>query len=103
MCIWDTVLNFLIAPVIRRLDQIIDKQNTIERKLMALADQMTQLQGAVAEVKQASDEEAVRVDAIIAALQAGAGDNPVVAQAITDLAETAAKLRAFHADQPVAP
>jgi chorismate mutase len=99
---WDAVLKVLIAPVTRKLDQIIDSQQTIERSLMALADQLTQLQGAVAEVKQASDEEAVRVDAIIAALQTGAGDNPVVAQAITDLSATAAKLRAYHADQPAA-
>lgn len=68
---------------------------------MLLADQLTQLQTAVAEVKQATDDEAVRVDAIIAALQAGPSDNPVVVQAIADLTETATKLRAFHADQPV--
>ena len=70
---------------------------------MALQDQLTQLQTAVADVKQASDDEATRVDAIIASLQAAAGDNPAVAQAITDLEGTAAKLRAFHADQPAQP
>ena len=102
MQISEAVLKLLIAPVMRRLDQIIDSQQTIERRLMALADQVTQLQTAVASVKQASDDEAVRVDSIIAALQAGASDNPAVAQAIVDLGETAAKLRAFHADQPAA-
>ena len=85
-----------------KLDQIICSQERMEQKLMALDDQLKQLQAAVADVKQASDDEAVRVDKIIAALQQGAGDNPVVAQAVTDLQETAAALRAFHADQPVA-
>ena len=85
-----------------KLDQIIRNQERMETRLMALEDQLTQLQTAVADVKQASDEEAVRVDKIIATLQQGAGDNPVVAQAITDLQATAATLRAFHADQPVA-
>ena len=85
-----------------KLDQIILNQERMEQKLMALDDQLKQLQAAVADVKQASDDEAVRVDKIIAALQQGAGDNPVVAQAVTDLQETAAALRAFHADQPVA-
>ena len=99
---WESLINLLIAPVIRRLDQIISSQQAIERRLMTLTDQLTQLQAAVADVKQASDEEAVRVDAIIAALKEGAGDSPVVAQAITDLKETAAKLRVFHADQPTA-
>ena len=84
-----------------KLDQIIRNQERMEQKLMALDDQLKQLQAAVADVKQASDDEAVRVDKIIAALQQGAGDNPVVAQAVTDLQETAAALRAFHADQPV--
>ena len=102
MQVYKAVLRILITPVMQRLDQILDSQQRIERRLMTLTDQMTQLQGAVAEVKQASDEEAVRVDAIIAALQVGAGDNPAVAQAIVDLGETAAKLRAFHADQPAA-
>ena len=85
-----------------KLDQIIRNQERMETRLMALEDQLTQLQTAVADVKQASDEEAVRVDKIITALQQGAGDNPVVAQAITDLQATAATLRAFHADQPAA-
>jgi hypothetical protein len=85
-----------------KLDRIIQNQGRMETRLMALEDQLTQLQTAVADVKQASDEEAVRVDKIIAALQQGADDNPVVAQAITDLHVTAATLRAFHADQPAA-
>jgi hypothetical protein len=60
------------------------------------------LQATVAVVKQASDEKAARVDKLIAALQ-GAGDgNPVIAQAIADVGQTAAALRAFHADTPVA-
>jgi hypothetical protein len=85
-----------------KLDQIIRNQERMETRLMALEEQLTQLQTAVADVKQASDDEAVRVDMIIAALEQGAGDNPVVAQAITDLQGTAAALRAFHAEQPVA-
>ena len=89
--------------ILEQLDQIVDSQQRIERSLMALQDQVTQLQTAVADVKKASDDEATRVDAIIASLQAAAGDNPVVAQAITDLEDTAAKLRAFHADQPAQP
>lgn len=40
-----------------RLDQIIRNQERIETRLMALEDQLTQLQTAVADVKQASDEE----------------------------------------------
>jgi hypothetical protein len=84
-----------------RLDLIIRNQERMEQKLMALSDQLTQLQTAVADVKQASDDQAVRVDKIIAALQEGGGDNPVVAQAVTDLKTTAAALRAYHADQPV--
>ncbi len=83
-----------------KLDRIIQNQERMDQRLMALENQLTDLQAAVADVKQASDEEAVRVDAIIAALQQGAGDSPVVAQAITDLTATAAALRAFHADQP---
>ena len=71
-------------------------------KTLALEDQLTQLTTAVADVKQASDEEAVRVEAIIVALQQGGGDNQVVAQAIAELGQTAAALRAFHADTPVA-
>jgi len=85
-----------------KLDRIIQNQERMDQRLMALENQLTDLQTAVADVKQASDEEAVRVDKIIATLQQGAGDNPVVAQAITDLQATAATLRAFHADQPVA-
>ena len=85
-----------------KLDRIIQNQERMETRLMALEDQLKQLQGAVADVKQASDDEAVRVDKIIAALQAAAGDSPVVAQAVTDLQATAAALRAFHADQPAA-
>ena len=100
MQVYKAVLRILITPVMQRLDQILDSQQRIERRLMTLTDQITQLQAAVADVKKASDDEAVRVDSIIAALQAGAGDNPVVAQAVADLTETAAKLRAFHADQP---
>ena len=84
-----------------KLDRIIQNQERMERKLMALADQVTQLQTAVADVKQASDEEAVRVDKIIAALQSAGADDPVIAQAITDLGQTAAALRAFHADTAV--
>jgi formiminotetrahydrofolate cyclodeaminase len=102
MQVYKAVLRILITPIMQRLDQILDSQQRIERRLMALADQVTQLQTAVADVKQASDDEAVRVDSIIAALQAGASDNPAVAQAIVDLGETAAKLRAFHANQPAA-
>jgi hypothetical protein len=91
-----------------KLDRIIQNQERMTQKLMALQDQLTQLQTAVADVKQASDGEAVRVDKIIAALEAGGGDNPAVAQAITDLEQTAATLRAFHADttpppEPVTP
>ena len=67
---------------------------------MALQDQVTQLQTAVADVKQAASDEATRVDAIIASLQALAADNPTIAQAITDLEGTASTLRAFHADTP---
>ena len=85
-----------------KLDRIIQNQERMDQRLMALENQLTDLQTAVADVKQASDEEAVRVDKIITALQQGAGDNPVVAQAITDLQATAATLRAFHADQPAA-
>jgi hypothetical protein len=91
----------LIDPALNgKIDQVLNNQKSIERKLMALIDQLTQLQTAVADVKQATDEEAVRVDAIIASLQQLTADNPVVAQAVTDLGETSAKLRAFHADQP---
>jgi hypothetical protein len=65
-----------------------------------LTDQVTQLQTAVADVKQAASDEATRVDAIIASLQAAAGDNPTIAQAITDLESTASTLRGFHANTP---
>ena len=85
-----------------KLDRIISNQEGMEKRLMALEDQLKQLTTAVADVKQASDEEAVRVEAIIVALQQGGGDNQVVAQAITELGQTAAALRAFHADAPVA-
>lgn len=85
-----------------KLDRIISSQEGMEKRLMALEDQLTQLTTAVADVKQASDEEAVRVEAIIVALQQGGGDNQVVAQAIAELGQTAAALRAFHADTPVA-
>jgi len=61
---------------------------------MALTDQITQLQAAVADVKKASDDEAVRVDSHYRGAPGRGGRQPVVAQAVADLTETAAKLRA---------
>ena len=102
-------MEFVIRHLVERsdigtkLDRIIRNQERMEQKLMTLDEQLTQLKAAVADVKQATDDEAVRVDKIITTLQQVPGDSPVVAQAITDLQGTAAALRAFHADQPAPP
>jgi hypothetical protein len=76
---------------------VLSKLDVIQKAVMALADQLTQLQAAVADVKQSATDEAARVDKIITALQPAAADNPVVAQAIADLQSTSATLKAFHA------
>jgi uncharacterized protein YoxC len=59
--------------------------------------QVDDLKQAVSEVKQAAEEEATRVDAIIAQLS---NPNPDLSSAISDLNTVRDNLRGFHADTP---
>ena len=72
----------------------------IEAIHMNLNEQLAKLSEAVAEVKKDSDDEAIRVDRVIALLSQ---ENPAISQAIADLQITAEKLRSFHADQSSTP
>ena len=66
--------------------------------------QANDLIAAVKDVKQASTDEGVRVDALIASLQAsGSTADPAVAQAITDLQGVSTNLKAFHATTIIPP
>lgn len=84
------------------LDRIEAKLDILIKGAKVNAQQQTDLIAAVKAVKQASDDEAVRLDRIIAGLDPLKSD-PIVAQAITDINSVAAANRAFHADTVIPP